>query len=118
VNNSLCFPALFRGVIDVAATAISDTMCIAAAEELARCAELTGLAENHILPTMDEWEIYPRIAAAVGGQAMVEGVARRELSASQRIELAAKLIGRAQKQTQVLMREGVIAPAPQMLVGV
>ena len=52
VNNSLGFPAIFRGVIDVAASTITDEMCIADAEELARCAEIKGLSEEHILPTM------------------------------------------------------------------
>jgi malate dehydrogenase (oxaloacetate-decarboxylating) len=66
VNNSLGFPAIFRGVIDVAAKSISDEMCIAAAEELARCAETQGLSEERILPAMDDPEVYPREAAAVG----------------------------------------------------
>ena len=37
----------------------------AAAETLAEMANVKGLTVDHILPTMDEWEIYPRIAVAV-----------------------------------------------------
>ena len=44
VNNSLGFPAIFRGVIDVAASTITDEMCIADGEELARCAETSMCA--------------------------------------------------------------------------
>ncbi len=110
VNNSLGFPGIFRGVLDVSATTISDEMCIAAAEELARCATLKGLADNHILPTMDEWEVFPRVAAAVGSKAIEQGLARNLLSRAELIDNATKTIFRAQKQTQVLMREGVIAP--------
>jgi malate dehydrogenase (oxaloacetate-decarboxylating) len=110
VNNSLGFPAIFRGVIDVAATTITDEMCIADAEELARCAEIKGLAAEHILPTMDEWKIYPRQAAAVALKAIEQGVAKRVLTKAALIENATALIRRAQEQTQVLMQAGIIAP--------
>jgi malate dehydrogenase (oxaloacetate-decarboxylating) len=110
VNNSLGFPGIFRGVLDVGASTISDEMCIAAAQELASCAALKGLAENHILPTMDEWEVFPRVAAAVGVKAIEQGLARTPLSRAELIDNATKMIRRAQKQTRVLMQEGVIAP--------
>jgi malate dehydrogenase (oxaloacetate-decarboxylating) len=77
VNNSLGFPAIFRGVIDVAAKTITDEMCIAAAEELARFKEGDGLTEDAILPTMDDREVFPREAAAVGLKAIEQGVARK-----------------------------------------
>jgi malate dehydrogenase (oxaloacetate-decarboxylating) len=112
VNNSLGFPGIFRGVIDVAATTITDEMCIAAAEELARCAETHGLSEKRILPTMDEWEIFPREAAAVGLKAIEQGVAKKALSKMALIENATKMIQRAQRQTSVMMKEGIIAPSP------
>jgi malate dehydrogenase (oxaloacetate-decarboxylating) len=111
VNNSLGFPAIFRGVIDVAASTITDEMCIADAEELARCAEIKGLSEEHILPTMDEWEIYPRQAAAVALKAMEQGVAKKLSTKAALIENATRIIRRAQEQTKLLMREGIIAPA-------
>ncbi len=41
INNSLGFPGIFRGTLDVAATTITDGMCIAAATELAKCARRT-----------------------------------------------------------------------------
>ncbi|HET7007618.1 MAG TPA: NADP-dependent malic enzyme [Candidatus Binatia bacterium] len=110
VNNSLGFPGIFRGVLDVAAMTISDEMCIAAAEELARCARIKGLADDHILPTMDEWAVFPRVAAAVGMKAIAQGLARNPLSQTELIDNAGKMIRRARKQTRVLMQEGVIAP--------
>jgi malate dehydrogenase (oxaloacetate-decarboxylating) len=111
VNNSLGFPGIFRGVIDVAATTITDEMCIAAAEELARCAESQGLSDKRILPTMDEWEIFPREAAAVGLKAIEQGVAKKSLTKMKLIENATKMIRRAQRQTSVMMKEGIIAPS-------
>jgi len=111
VNNSLCFPAIFRGVIDTGAKSITDEMCIAAAEELARCAEEKGLSHERILPTMDDWEVFPRDAAAVGLKAIEQGVARQQLTKKDLIECATRIIKRARDETRVLMEEGIIAPA-------
>ncbi|NLE75551.1 MAG: NADP-dependent malic enzyme, partial [Chloroflexi bacterium] len=86
VNNSLGFPAIFRGALDVAARTITDEMCIAAAEELALYAEEKGLSEDYILPTMDEWEVFPREAAAVGLKAIEQGVARQTPSREELIQ--------------------------------
>jgi malate dehydrogenase (oxaloacetate-decarboxylating) len=57
VNNSLGFPGIFRGVLDIRARTITDEMAIAAARELARFAEEQGMSAEKILPRMDEWEV-------------------------------------------------------------
>ncbi len=57
VNNSLGFPGIFRGALDVRAKTITDEMCIAAAEALAAAAPDNGLNPECILPTMIEWEV-------------------------------------------------------------
>jgi malate dehydrogenase (oxaloacetate-decarboxylating) len=111
LNNSLGFPAIFRGVLDVAAKTITDGMCIAAAEEIARGAEEKGLSEEYILPRMDEWEIFPREAAAVGMKAIEQGVARVVMTREELFARAANLIQRAQKETAVLIETGVIPRA-------
>jgi malate dehydrogenase (oxaloacetate-decarboxylating) len=111
VNNSLGFPGIFRGVIDVAARAITDEMCIAASEELARCGAESGLSEEHILPTMDDWDVFPREAAAVGRKAIEQGLARNEMTREALIEKASKIIKRAREETQTLMKHGLIAAA-------
>ena len=59
VNNSLGFPGIFRGALDVRAKTITDEMCIAAAQELAKVAEDKGIHEEYIIPNMDEWEVFP-----------------------------------------------------------
>jgi len=48
LNNSLGFPGIFRGALDVRAKTISDEMCLAAAAELARCAEERGITDDDI----------------------------------------------------------------------
>jgi malate dehydrogenase (oxaloacetate-decarboxylating) len=80
VNNSLAFPAIFRGVLEVGATTITDEMCIAAAESLAKYAQDKGLNEDYIIPTMDDWEVFPLEATAVGLKAQEQGVARKKFS--------------------------------------
>jgi malate dehydrogenase (oxaloacetate-decarboxylating) len=112
VNNSLGFPGIFRGVLDVAAKSISDEMCIAAAEELARAAQDTGLSEQSILPTMADWQVFPREAAAVGLKAIEQGVAGKKLTREQLMEQATAIIQRARAQTRTLMEHGLIAAAP------
>ena len=112
VNNSLGFPGIFRGVLDVRATTITDEMAAAAAEELALCAAERGLDEDHILPAMTDWQIYPRVAAAVGMKAQEQGVARLSKSKDELLAEATATIRRAQEMAQVLMAEEIIPPVP------
>ncbi len=76
INNSLGFPGIFRGVLDVNAKTVTDAMCIAAANELASFAEERGINEANIVPRMDTWEVFPREAVACALQSIKEGVAR------------------------------------------
>jgi malate dehydrogenase (oxaloacetate-decarboxylating) len=113
VNNSLGFPGIFRGVLDVRATTITDEMAIAAAEELACCAEERGLDEEHILPTMDDWEVFPREAAAVGMKAQEQGLARLSLSREELLDKAKRIIQQAQGLTRFMMERELIPPVPE-----
>jgi malate dehydrogenase (oxaloacetate-decarboxylating) len=108
VNDALGFPASFRGVLDVEATKITDEMCIAAAEELARCAEEKGLSEEYILPRLDDWEVFPREATAVGLKAIAPGFARRAMTQEALLEKASTLIKRARDTTRTLREHGSI----------
>jgi len=113
VNNSICFPAIFRGTLDVKARAITDEMCIAAAYELAKCAEDNGLTEEYILPTMAEWEVFVREAVAVGLKAIEQGVARENHNREELVKRAEKMIREARETTELLMKEGYIPPVPE-----
>ena len=108
VNNSLGFPGIFRGTLDVMARTITDEMCIAAARELARVAEDKGLREDYLIPTMDEVEVYPREAAAVGRKAVEQGVARLDLSWDQLISKAEKVIKESRDKFQLLQKKGLV----------
>ena len=112
VNNSLGFPGIFRGALDVRARTITDEMCIAAANELAKCAREKGLSEDYIAPTMDEWEVYPREAVAVALKAQEVGVAGLKLTRTQLLEQATSIIKRSRDMTQTSMKLGYIRKAP------
>ncbi|MGA1822351.1 MAG: NAD(P)-dependent malic enzyme [Thermoplasmatota archaeon] len=112
INNSLGFPGIFRGTLDVRAVTITDNMCIAAARELAKVAEDKGLTPDYIIPSMDEWEVFPREAAAVGIQAQNDDMARLRRSRSELLEIATEMIRISRKDTEARMRDGFIPPAP------
>jgi len=108
VNNSLGFPGIFRGTLDVRASKITDEMCIVAAEEVAKVAEDKGLNEDYIIPNMDDWEIFPREAVAVGTKAIEQGVARLDIPKEERYKMAENRIKKARDEVQLLMREKFI----------
>ena len=112
VNNSLVFPGIFRGALDVHARTISDEMCIAAAYELANTARDRGLDAENLLPTMDDWKVVPRIARAVAVKAMEQKFARIELSEEEIYDRAKKIINRSRNQTEYMMEKGLI-PLPE-----
>lgn len=113
VNNSLGFPGIFRGTLDVRASTITDSMCFAAAEALAEMAVEQGLNEERILPTMDDWQVFTREAAAVAAQAVEEGIARKPLTYEEELENAETIISRARGLTEMMMREDFIAEAEE-----
>jgi len=112
VNNSLGFPGIFRGTLDVRATTITDEMCFAAAEALA---DQIGdeLDEEHLLPTMDDWDVFPREAAAVGMKAQEQGVATISKTYEELYENAKKVIARSRNLTEMMKKEEFIAPPPE-----
>jgi malate dehydrogenase (oxaloacetate-decarboxylating) len=112
VNNSLGFPGIFRGVLDVRAKTVTDDMCIAAAEELARFAEARGIDEDDIMPKMDEWEVYPRVAVACAQKSIDQGVARIKPSRDELYHRASAIIKCARESTELLMKGGLIRRMP------
>ncbi|MFW6338336.1 MAG: NAD(P)-dependent malic enzyme [Alkalispirochaetaceae bacterium] len=115
VNNSLCFPGIFRGAIDSRATTITDEMCFAAAEAIASYAkEHEGYGPGHIVPTMEESGVFPKVAAAVGTQAVEEGSARNRISYEELFHSAQTIINRSQALTKRMMEEDFIPEPPEV----
>ena len=109
VNNSLAFPGVFRGALDVRARSISDEMALAAAMALADAATVVGVSDDHILPTMSEWEVVPKIAMAVGAEAQRQGIARLDIQADELRRRAYAKVEEARSATETLMTAGIIA---------
>lgn len=113
VNNSLLFPSMFRGVLDVRAKTITDEMVIVAAEELAKYSEEKGLHKDYITPTMTEWEVYPRVAAAVGEKAIQQGLARKNMTKDELITRASESIVRSRTMLSSLISAKLIPMPPE-----
>ncbi|WP_374618949.1 NADP-dependent malic enzyme [Devosia sp.] len=90
VNNVLCFPYMFRGALDVGATAINEEMKLAAVKAIAKLAHDPGLevspsgqpavfGPDHIIPNPFDQRLILRIAPAVARAAMESGVAKRPI---------------------------------------
>lgn len=111
VNNSLGFPGIFRGTLDVRGRTITDEMCFAAANALADHVG-SDLAIDHILPTMDDWEVFPREAAAVAIKCQEQGLARKQMTYEEEFKNATDIIRRSRDLTQMMMKDGFIGQAP------
>ncbi len=114
VNNSLVFPAVFRGVLDIRAKTITDTMVLHAAWALANYVPEEKLTPDYIIPTMQEWEVYVHVAAAVAEKASEEGVARHPMTYEEELVNARNVIERARKVLISLMDLKLIKPFPQV----
>jgi len=114
INNSLGFPGIFRGALDVQASTITDEMTIAAAEAIAAAATCGGrcLSDSKLVPTMMDSEVFVDVAVAVGGVAIEQGLAKCPLSETERRSIARTKIASAQEETEILMREGHIPEPP------
>ncbi len=105
VNNSLCFPGLFRGVLDVQARAITDELCIASARAIAEFAERKGIKEDYIIPTMDEVDLFVEVAIRTGMEAMRLGLARKEMSQDELYKTVTLRIQEARQKISLIMEK-------------
>ena len=93
VNNVLCFPYLFRGALDVGATAINEEMkiaCVRAIAALARRAatdmgsayggETPSFGREYLIPRPFDRRLLVELSAAVAQAAMDSGVAARPIA--------------------------------------
>jgi malate dehydrogenase (oxaloacetate-decarboxylating) len=103
VNNSLVFPGLFRGALDVRARLVNTEMKLAAAERLASLVSERDLQEGQIIPQAMNYEVAPALAAAVAQAAMDSGVAR--------LYVDAQLVARSCSD---FIYEGIMAPVPAL----
>ena len=76
INNSLAFPGVFRGALDVRASTVTENMKMAAADAIAG---LVGddASPDYVIPSQFDERVAPAVAAAVAAAARADGVARR-----------------------------------------
>ncbi len=112
INNSLCYPGVFRGVLDVRPRGISDRMAIAAAEALAAAGASGRLADDRLLPTIAQWEMAAHAAAATMAAAEVEGLARAPQPLEEERAAARAVIANARRAMKLLMAGSAIPAVP------
>ncbi len=78
INNVLCFPGLFRGVLDCQAREINDPMLFAAANAIAQMVAEEELSEDYIIPGVLNKKVPERVATYVKEAAIQTGVAKLE----------------------------------------
>jgi malate dehydrogenase (oxaloacetate-decarboxylating) len=98
VNNSLAFPGVFRGALDVKARQISEEMKIAAAEAIAGLVTDQQLSPEFFIPDSLDLRVAWRVAAAVARAAQEQGLARNEIDPEE-----------IEARTRDLVYEGTIA---------
>jgi malate dehydrogenase (oxaloacetate-decarboxylating) len=76
VNNSMVFPGIFRGALDVRARNINDEMKLAAAHAIADFITDDELTPEYIIPSTMNFKVPPRVAAEVARAAIETGEAR------------------------------------------
>ena len=78
INNVLCFPGFFRGLLDVRAEKVVPEMKIAAAHAIADIIAHDELRPDYVIPSVFDRRVMQAVAAAVSRAAVETGVARRQ----------------------------------------
>ena len=78
INNVLCFPGFFRGMLDVRAARVTDAMKIAAASAIAGVISPRELTADYLVPSVFDHRVAAAVAKAVSRVAMDTGIARHE----------------------------------------
>jgi malate dehydrogenase (oxaloacetate-decarboxylating) len=78
INNMLCFPGLFRGLLDSRAKAVNEEIKLAAAKAISSVVDEKELSEDYIVPSIFNKKVVHAVASAVAEAAHRTGVAGKE----------------------------------------
>jgi malate dehydrogenase (oxaloacetate-decarboxylating) len=81
INNVLCFPGFFRGLLDSRARMVSDEMKLAAARAIAGCVSEGERSPEYIIPSVFNKSVAPAVAQDVANAAVGAGLGRRRRKA-------------------------------------
>ncbi|MBA3628807.1 MAG: NADP-dependent malic enzyme [Actinobacteria bacterium] len=76
INNALCFPGFFKGLLEARAVEVNQEMKLAAADALADVVPQWELSDDHIIPSIFDARVVPAISKAVAGAAAETGATR------------------------------------------
>jgi malate dehydrogenase (oxaloacetate-decarboxylating)(NADP+) len=124
VNNVLGFPFIFRGALDVRATAINEEMKLAATRALAELAKedvpdsvchaygvrRIRFGREYIIPKPFDPRVLVWEATAVARAAMETGVAREPVNLAEYRERLEKLLGKAHEVMRLMIHKAQLAP--------
>ncbi|MGL4854975.1 MAG: malate dehydrogenase, partial [Lentisphaeria bacterium] len=111
-------PGILKGALTVSASKITDEMAIVAAKSIAAFAEerAIGITPENIVPTMEDLDLFPRVAADVAMQAEKDGVARTKKSWQEVYDIAKFDIQESQKLFELMLNSNLIKkPSQEML---
>ncbi|MEW6067118.1 MAG: malic enzyme-like NAD(P)-binding protein [Nitrospirota bacterium] len=78
INNMLCFPGLFRGLLDSKAKSVNEEIKLAAAKAIASIIDEKELSEDYIIPSIFDRKVVSSVASSVSDAAYRSGAARKE----------------------------------------
>ncbi len=76
INNVLCFPGFFRGLLDSHATTVTEKMKFAAARAIASIVQDYELSETYIIPNIFNKQVASTVASAVADAAFEDRVTK------------------------------------------
>jgi malate dehydrogenase (oxaloacetate-decarboxylating)(NADP+) len=124
VNNVLGFPFIFRGALDVRATAINDEMKLAATRALAALAredvpdsvrrvygvERMEFGRDYIIPKPFDSRVLISVASSVAKAAMETGVAQVQVDIAEYKEQLERRLGKSREVMRVMIHKAQRAP--------
>ncbi len=110
LNNSLVFPAIFRGVLDSRSKGVNFNVMVKASEAIADYIE--DPTPERIVPTMEDLDMFPQVAAEVAYQSVQEGLARVSNSRKGFYSEAKEIIEETRSSYSALLDKGYIKEVP------
>ncbi len=112
INNSLVFPGIFRGVLDARSRGVNFRIMVKAAYEIADYVKNPD--PDHIVPTMGDWELYPRVASSVARATVEEKLARKVNSKEGFYKTASEIITLNRENFEKMMKLNIVEKLPEV----
>ncbi len=90
INNSIVFPGVFRGVLDARSKGVNFDIMIAASYAIADF--VNDISADHIVPKMDDFDLFPKVASIVARKCVEKNLARKSDSTEGFYRTASEII--------------------------